>query len=319
MLLAVTAFAAPSAAQVPGLPDLPDPPDLPEVPDLPPVPGVPDEPPPPPLPALPGSSSESGSTSDDGGSATASSGSGSSASGSRERSGARRSGSSNGSGERTRFDRLPRRYEVLLERILRGRGINANLERLERALASASPELRARIERLVRREIAALRRGGVTPQDRRRIERLRRVESLFAPAAAAPAPGDMASFFALAADSDTAADSGAAGASDTPASPTGSGTAAAEVAPGREPKSDAGSMLPNPLPDDLTLGAIVLALAVALLVFAGMAFALAATPGGVVPSGRARTFVTSSRSNLAFTGLVALAATMLVLLAAALL
>jgi hypothetical protein len=315
VLLAAGAFAAPSATQIPDLPDLPPVPDVPEVPDVPPVPGVPDEPPPPPLPALPGSSSESGSTSDDGGSTTAPSGTSSSASGSRERAGARRSGDS---GERTRFDRLPRRYEMLLERILHGRGINANLRRLERALASASPELRARIERMVRREIAALRRGDVTPQDRRRIERLRRVESLFAPAAAAPAPEDMASFFAGAADSGAAADSGVAGASDTPASPTGSGTAAAEVAPGREPKSDAGSMLPNPLPEDLTLGAVILALAVALLVFAGLSFALAATPGGVVPSGRARTFVKSSRSNLAFTGLVALAATMLVLLAAAL-
>ncbi len=83
-----------------------------------------------------------------------------------------------------------------------------------------------------------------------------------------------------------------------------------------EPKADAGSVLPGlPLPDELTLGAVVVALAIALLVLAGIAFVLAATPGGAVPAGRARAFVTSSRSNLAFTGLVALAATMLVVLA----
>ena len=302
MLLAVTVFAAPSAAQ---LPDLPDVPDLPEIPELPPVP-VPDEPPPPPLPVLPGSSGESGSTADDGGSTTAPSGSSSSPSGSRERAGARRS-----SGEKTRFDRLPRRYEALLERILHGRGVNANLRRLERALASASPELRARIARLVRREIAALRRGDVTPQDRRRIQRLQRVEALFAPAAGASAAGDLASPVA-------AGDDSAVAASSDPAAPaSGSGTAASEVAPQvTEPKADTGSVLPGlPFPDELTLGAVVVVLAIALLVLAGIAFVLAAWPGGAVPAGRARAFVTSSRPNLAFTGLVALAATVLVVLA----
>jgi hypothetical protein len=310
VLLAAGAFAAPSAAQVPGLPDVPGVPDLPEVPELPPVPTVPDEPPAP-VPVLSGSSDDSGSTADDGTSAP--SGSSASSSGSRER-----AGGTSRSGERTRFDRLPRRYEVLLERILRGKSVDANLRRLERALASASPELRARIERLVRREIEALRRGDVTPQDRRRIQRLRRVEALFAPAVGAPAPGEMTSYFAAAADSPGAA---APASSDSPASATGNGTAASEIAPDiTEPKADAGSMLPGlPLPDDLTLGAVVVAIMIALLTLAGVAFALAATPGGAVPAGRARAFLMSSRSTLAFTGLVALAATMLVLLVGALL
>ena len=272
------------------------------------MPVVPDEPPPP-LPALPGSGGESGSTADDGGSTTASSRSSRSTFGTRERAGARQS-----TGERTRFDLLPRRYETLLERILRGRGVNANLRRLERALASASPALRARIERLVRREIRALGRGDVTPRDRRRIERLRRVEALFAPPAAAPFTVDLAR-------SVVADDPAVAPSSDAPGSAAGSGTAASEIAPQvNEPKADTGSMLPGlPLPDDLTHGAAVVALMIALLALAGIAFALAATPRGAVPAGRARAFVMSSRANLAFTGLVALAATMLVLLVGALL
>jgi hypothetical protein len=53
-----------------------------------------------------------------------------------------------------------------------GQNVRTNLRRLERALASASPEMRRRVLRLIRAEIARLRRGGVTPAERRRIERL---------------------------------------------------------------------------------------------------------------------------------------------------
>jgi hypothetical protein len=56
--------------------------------------------------------------------------------------------------------------------------VRANLRRLEQALTAASPELRARILRLVRREIASLERGRPTREDPRRLERLRRVEEL---------------------------------------------------------------------------------------------------------------------------------------------
>jgi hypothetical protein len=88
----------------------------------------------------------------------------------------RRSASDSGASRpriKTRFDRLPRHLEALLERIELGQNLRANLRRLERALASASPEMRTRVLRLIRAEIARLRKGGTTPRDRRRIERLR--------------------------------------------------------------------------------------------------------------------------------------------------
>jgi hypothetical protein len=76
---------------------------------------------------------------------------------------------------RSKFDRLPRRFETLLERIELGRHVRANLRRLEHELASASPALRIRILRLVRAEIRRLRAKGTTAAERSRIERLRRV------------------------------------------------------------------------------------------------------------------------------------------------
>jgi hypothetical protein len=109
--------------------------------------------------------------------ATDSSSSGSTtSSGDRSSAPSRRSASDSGASRpriKTRFDRLPRRLETLLERIELGQNVRANLRRLERALASASPEMRMRVLRLIRAEIARLRRGGTTPRDRRRIERLR--------------------------------------------------------------------------------------------------------------------------------------------------
>jgi hypothetical protein len=111
-----------------------------------------------------GGTSSGGSTASSGGGSTASS----SGSGSR-----RTSARSSRPRIKTRFDRLPRRLETLLERIELGRNVRANLRRLEAALASVSPEMRSRVLRLLRAEIARLRRGGVTPVERRRIERLR--------------------------------------------------------------------------------------------------------------------------------------------------
>jgi hypothetical protein len=73
---------------------------------------------------------------------------------------------------RSAFDRLPRRLETLLERIALGRNMRADLERLERLLASSSPRLRARVLRLLRAEIRRLRAGGVTRAERARIDRL---------------------------------------------------------------------------------------------------------------------------------------------------
>lgn len=109
--------------------------------------------------------------------ATDSSSSGSTtSSGDRTSASSRRSASDSGASRpriKTRFDRLPRRLETLLERIELGQNVRANLRRLERALASASPEMRTRVLRLIRAEITRLRKGGTTPRDRRRIERLR--------------------------------------------------------------------------------------------------------------------------------------------------
>jgi hypothetical protein len=95
----------------------------------------------------------------------------------------------NGSAQ-TRFDRLPRRYEVLLERIEFGLRLRASIDRLRALLASASPELRARILHLLRAEIRRLERGGLTDRERAAVRRLRHLRSAFLtkppPATAAP-------------------------------------------------------------------------------------------------------------------------------------
>jgi hypothetical protein len=80
---------------------------------------------------------------------------------------------SNPGSPKTRFDRLPRRYETLLERIESGRNVRANVARLRALLASASPQLRARVMRLIRLEIRRLERGGLTRQERAAVQRLR--------------------------------------------------------------------------------------------------------------------------------------------------
>lgn len=73
---------------------------------------------------------------------------------------------------RSRFDRLPPRLERLLERIELGRNVPANLRRLEQALASLSVRERARLLQLLNAEIRRLRSEGVSPAERRRIDRL---------------------------------------------------------------------------------------------------------------------------------------------------
>jgi hypothetical protein len=83
--------------------------------------------------------------------------------------------SSNRGSPRTRFDRLPRRYETLLERIESGRHVRANIARLRALLAGASPELRARVLRLIRLEIRRLERGGLTGRERAAAQRLSRL------------------------------------------------------------------------------------------------------------------------------------------------
>ena len=118
------------------------------------------------------------------------SGSTSSGADSTSSSGSNTSGSSGGSGEttstssrqsasasnrgspRTRFDRLPARYETLLERIESGFRVQASIAQLRALLANASPELRATILRLIRAEIRRLEKGGLTPKERAAVRRL---------------------------------------------------------------------------------------------------------------------------------------------------
>jgi hypothetical protein len=80
---------------------------------------------------------------------------------------------SNRGSPHTGFDRLPRRYESLLERIESGRHPRANIARLRALLASASPQLRARVMRFIRLEIRRLERGGLTRRERAAVQRLR--------------------------------------------------------------------------------------------------------------------------------------------------
>jgi hypothetical protein len=83
--------------------------------------------------------------------------------------------SSNPRSPRTKFDRLPRRYEALLERIESGRHVRASIARLRALLAQASTEVRARVMRLIRLEIRRLERGGLTGRERAAAQRLRRL------------------------------------------------------------------------------------------------------------------------------------------------
>jgi hypothetical protein len=94
--------------------------------------------------------------------------------------------SSKGASARTRFDRLPRRYEVLLERIESGHRVRANIARLRSLLATATPRMRARILRLIRSEIRRLEHNGLTRRERVAARRLHR---LLANLTAQPSPG----------------------------------------------------------------------------------------------------------------------------------
>jgi hypothetical protein len=88
---------------------------------------------------------------------------------------------------RSRFDRLPLRLERVLERIERGRNLRANLKRLKQMFGSLSARERSRLLRLLNAEIRRLRAGGVSPTERRRIQRLVRTRrALTAPRSPTP-------------------------------------------------------------------------------------------------------------------------------------
>jgi hypothetical protein len=126
--------------------------------------------------AVVSSSTSSGNSSTSSGDSSTSSGDSSTTESSQTQASADRRSQANGSA-RTRFDRLPRRYEVLLERVEFGFKLRASIDRLRALLASASPELRARILRLLRAEIRRLERGGLTDRERAAVRRLRHLRS----------------------------------------------------------------------------------------------------------------------------------------------
>ncbi|MGH3004842.1 MAG: hypothetical protein ACRDOS_02875 [Gaiellaceae bacterium] len=128
--------------------------------------------------ALAGIAGVTSSGSGSGGSAASSGTTGGLSAQSRSGEGRNAKARSRSSRQRTKFDRLPPRLERLLERIEFGRNTRANLRRLEHLLASASPELRARVLRLLRGEIRRLRADGITAAERSRIKRLRRAERM---------------------------------------------------------------------------------------------------------------------------------------------
>ena len=138
--------------------------------------------------AVDGLVSGSGATgvlSGSGSAATSSSTGGSGSASSGESSASTRSGkASNRGSPHTRFDRLPPRYETLLERIESGHHVRASVARLRALLASASPELRARIMRAIRMELRRLEKGGLTRREQAAADRLRRL---------LPTPGGAAS------------------------------------------------------------------------------------------------------------------------------
>jgi hypothetical protein len=138
--------------------------------------------------AVDGLVSGSGATgvlSGSGSAATSSSTGGSGSASSGDSSASIRSGkASNRGSPHTRFDRLPPRYETLLERIESGHHVRASIARLRALLASASPELRARIMRAIRMELRRLEKGGLTRREQAAADRLRRL---------LPTPGGAAS------------------------------------------------------------------------------------------------------------------------------
>jgi hypothetical protein len=294
-----------ASAQLP-IPDPPPPPPPPDVPDLPtpPVPPVPSpgpvDPPPVGSPASP-----SGTT---GGSEG-----GSSASGSRRERKAR----ANESRARTRFDRLPRRLERLLERIAAGRHSRGDLARLERLLGSLSPSLRARVLRLVRAEIRQLRGGSETAAERRRIRRLQSVVELLRSRESratqstteleAPPPSTMGVTATESPDPTTAPSSSSSG---QPQPPANRGSLPARE--GESGRDNDRSILGLPASRwEIPLG-VFIAFALLFVLSLG-ALVLAIAPPRTLPAGRLREVMKLQRAEVGFTGATTLAGLTLLL------
>ncbi|HSJ94478.1 MAG TPA: hypothetical protein VK896_10640, partial [Gaiellaceae bacterium] len=171
-----------------------------------------------------------------------------------------------------------------------------------------------------------LERGGVTPAEERRIDRLRRVEAALQPRPLGSAvPAAEGGGLTWSASWMPRADAAVAATGKSP--DEGRPSEVASAGSGSGPKDERGGIaasLPNVpgfpgLPDDVRLGMPLLVIAAIFVALAALAFGLAALPSGAVPDGRARRALRLNRSNLAFLGLVAVGQTMLLLLVSALL
>jgi hypothetical protein len=236
----------------------------------------------------------SGSSDSGAGGTSSGGGSGSSPTSGRSSSSSGDGSDSNQGSPRTRFDRLPRQYERLLERIESGVDVRASNARLRALLATASPRLRTQISRLIRQEIRRLRKGGLTHQERAALSRLtpllKALEAFRPPAETSP-PSDTASSPATSSErpAQIAGISDASVRTDRPAE---SGSSGSELTP----------LFPFPLPSP---PGPVYWLPVLLAAIAGCLWLAARAPRNVLPSG-VRGFVEVRGAELS--GLAALIA-----------
>jgi hypothetical protein len=236
----------------------------------------------------------SGSSDSGAGGTSSGGGSGSSPTSGRSSSSSGDGSASNRGSPRTRFDRLPRQYERLLERIESGVDVRASRARLRALLATASPRLRTQISRLIRQEIRRLRKGGLTHQERAALRRLtpllKALEASRPPAEISP-PSDTASPPATSSER-RAQIAGISDASLHTERPAGSGSSGSELTP----------LFPLPLPSP---PGPVYWLPVLLAAIAGCLWLVARAPRNVLPSG-VRGFVEVRGAELS--GLAALIA-----------
>lgn len=220
---------------------------------------------------------------------------------------------------RTTFDRLPRRLEALLERIVVGQAPGANLRRLEQALRAAPPELRARVLRLLQAEMRRLKQGGLTRSERERYRRLRRVlKALSQPGPSSAIRSQSAPLPAQSGDPESGAPSERRGLNATspgdshPVTGAGSQRSSGSTAGKDRDVGGFGSQvdLPPAWEWNIQLG-IYLAL-LGLLLFALAALLLAAVPADALPTRQLRRLVRTSRAALALMGATTLVALALI-------
>jgi hypothetical protein len=216
----------------------------------------------------------SGSSDSGAGGTSSGGGSGSSPTSGRSSSSSGDGSASNRGSHRTRFDRLPRQYERLLERIESGVDVRASSARLRALLATASPSLRKQISRLIRQEIRRLRKGGLTHQERAALRRLtallRALEASRPPAASSPVPSGPASLPATSSERHAQV-AGISDASLVTERPAGSGPSGSALTP----------LFPLPLPSPPGL---VYWLPVLLAAIAGCLWLAARAPRNGLPS-----------------------------------